>query len=358
MCSHMQLRGPRLKLWMMVLLVMGLWMMQGVAPSVVWSADEENCMMCHKHRGLGRIDLKGQLRVFWTNEETFARSVHGRVPCRGCHIELNQIPHEIVTNKVDCGVQCHKKEPSTGNDFSHRSVYTNYQRSVHSTDLKNPEPGLPNCKYCHLNPLYTRTTGGRTGPIERIVARCIGCHTNAEYANTFYMHVQHRLMKRTMRSRLEVDQLCFTCHLDKKLLRSKGLSEKGIDAAATYKATYHYRAMVLGRDDTADCIDCHAYYEPYSPHNVHLIIKTTNPESAVHPNNKGKVCAQEECHDGVNAVGPKSGPELADLDLHADFESPVYPVEFAVSQVFFVLTFGTLSFLFFWIFLELFRRLF
>jgi hypothetical protein len=318
--------------------------------------------MCHKHRGLARIDLKGTMRLFYVNEDQFARSVHGRVPCRGCHINISQIPHKVQTNKVDCGTQCHVKEPSTGVDFSHRPIYTNYRRSVHGTDLKNPEPGKPTCKYCHQNPLYTRTyaEGGikREKPVEVILARCQACHTNKEWATTFYMHVEHRLMKRTFRSRMEVVELCASCHENTALMKKLGVTKGALHAVETYKKTYHYRALKLGRTDTADCVDCHAHYEPYTPHNIHLILKSSDPESAINVDNRGKICAQDACHDGINAAGPAAGPELAELNMHPNFEDPENPVEFWVTQAFFLLTYGTFTFLFIWMFLELLRRLF
>ncbi len=340
------------------ILLVGLMVVATVAPRPASAADEENCMMCHKHRGIGRIDLKGKRRIFYTDEALFAKSVHGRVPCRGCHVGITQIPHKVVVQKVDCGVQCHKKEPSTGRDFSHRGVYKNYRRSAHGTDLKNPEQGKPVCKYCHQNPLYTRTTVGRSKPIQKVLARCEACHTEKEWANTFYMHIEHRLMKRTMRSRVQVVALCSSCHANKALMKAKGLSYKAIRAVETYRMTYHWKALELGRTDTADCLDCHTYYEPYNVDNVHLILRTSDPESAIHADNKGKICAQDTCHDGVNAAGPKATADLADLDMHMDFEDPINPIEFWVAQGFFCLAFGTMMFLFIWMFLELLRRLF
>jgi hypothetical protein len=142
-------------------------------------------------------------------------------------------------------------------------------------------------------------------------------------------------------------------------MKKLGATDKTIHAVETYKKTYHYRALKLGRTDTADCVDCHTYYEPYSPHNIHLILKASDPESAIHPDNKGKICGQDACHDGTNASGPAAGPELAELNMHSDFENiHTNPIEFWVTQGFIALTYGTLSFLFIWMFLELLRRLF
>lgn len=346
-----------------VILLVGFLVSPHLLADSAWGADEENCLMCHKHRGISRIDLKGNMRIFYVSEALFAKSVHGRVPCRGCHTSISEIPHKIQVNKVNCGTQCHKKEPSTGVDFSHRPIYTNYMRSVHGTDLQNPAPGKPVCKYCHQNPLYTRTYGvgtdiGRQKPVEKILARCNACHTNKEWATTFYMHVEHRLMKRTFRSRLKIVELCSSCHENEKLMRGLGAKEESLKKVKSYKATYHYKALVLGRTDTADCIDCHTHYEPYSPHNVHLILRESDPESAIHPDNKGKICAQSECHDGVNASGPAAGPELANLDLHADFSDPNSSFwEFLIFEIYLWMIVGTVLFLLVVMFFELLRRL-
>ncbi len=355
------LGGSCKRMWYLVLgvlLFMGVW--EGVVPkNASAQADEENCLMCHRHRGIARIDLKGNLRLFFVDEELQAKSVHGRVACRNCHVGITEIPHPVMVKKVNCGTQCHKAEPSTGTDFSHRPVYNNYMKSVHATDLTNPEPDKPVCKYCHVNPVYTTHVEGREKPRERVVARCKGCHTEAEWANVFYLHVEHRLMRRTNRSKLEIANLCATCHDNREMTERRGFSKKGQKAVYTYRLSYHYRALALGRTETATCTDCHAYYEPYSVHSVHLILKTSHPESSVHVDNRGKVCGQEFCHDGELAAGPKAKPGgLDDMDLHTDFEDPDFPVSFWVSQVFFILDFGFPLILSIWMFLELFRRLF
>ena len=172
------------------------------------------------------------------------------------------------------------------------------------------------------------------------------------------MHVEHRLMKRTMRSRLQVVQLCGSCHANEKLMKSKGSNPNAIRAFRTYRKTYHYRALYLGRQDTADCLDCHAYYEPYSPHNVHLILRPSDPDSSVHPDNKGKVCAQDGCHDENRPGGLKATPELAELNLHADFDDPNSAlIEFILWEVYFFLMFGMMGVLAIWMFMELLRRL-
>ncbi|MFQ5646182.1 MAG: hypothetical protein ACE5GM_04570 [bacterium] len=331
------------------------------------AADEENCLMCHKHRGNGRIDIKGKRRIFYVNEEYFSRTTHGRVPCRGCHTSISQIPHKVQIRKVNCGTQCHKKEPSTGEDFSHRAVYINYKRSVHSTNLENPEPGKPVCKYCHSNPMYTRDSNRgaqRQKPIERILDRCNGCHVDREWAETFYMHVEHRLMKRTMRSRYQVVQLCSSCHEKKReMLKLKGLSKNAVRAAVTYKRTYHWRAQLLGRTDTADCLDCHTYFDKYSPHNVHLVLRPSDPDSPVHIDNKGKVCRQSGCHDESKPGGVRAPYSYADLDMHPDFDDPTGSArhnglaEFALGEGYFFFVFMNFVPLVLWMFLELLRRL-
>ena len=52
-----------------------------VVPNKAEAADEENCLMCHKHRGNMRIDLDGNRRIFYVDEGFFDRNdLHLHVP--------------------------------------------------------------------------------------------------------------------------------------------------------------------------------------------------------------------------------------------------------------------------------------
>jgi hypothetical protein len=44
------------------------------------AADEENCLLCHKYPGLGRIDQKsGRLRLFYVDENLYRSGAHAKI---------------------------------------------------------------------------------------------------------------------------------------------------------------------------------------------------------------------------------------------------------------------------------------
>ena len=122
------------------------------AGPVVMGADIENCALCHKYNGLGRIDESGKKRLFFINEDSYEHSVHARVKCKGCHVKVEKFPH-IDIEKVDCSTECHIVEPSVERKFSHFKEVEKYEQSVHGKydgdKLKENAEDLPGCVYCH-----------------------------------------------------------------------------------------------------------------------------------------------------------------------------------------------------------------
>jgi hypothetical protein len=57
-----------------------------------YAVDAENCLMCHRFRGLARVDKDGMYRLFHVDETLFSQGPHARVNCTGCHVDVNEIP--------------------------------------------------------------------------------------------------------------------------------------------------------------------------------------------------------------------------------------------------------------------------
>jgi len=333
------------------------------------AADDENCLMCHKHRGNSRIDIDGRKRLFYVNEVYFSRSVHGRVPCRDCHWYIQQIPHKVITNHVNCGVQCHVKNPSTGRNFSHRPIVEFYNTSVHGGE---PDPDKPVCKRCHRNPLYTRPASSavmlrgtaditqRITPVGKKLNRCVSCHEVEDWATTYYLHVSHRLMDNTFRDKVQIVNLCSSCHADEEKMKRHGLSEIGLQAVETYKMTYHWKRNKHGLDDGATCIDCHSRWREYT-HAVHDIRRKIDPKSTINPKNKLRTCGQEDCHTAklgpIAMGGMKANKDFVSFDVHQNPEEPLDAAAFITAQAFFYLTFGNVTGVLFILFLMLVRRI-
>jgi hypothetical protein len=270
------------------------------APSFAQSQaapDEENCLICHRYPALGRYDENGSKRVYYINDQMFLNSVHGKLRCKGCHVDLDKIPHENV-KKVDCSGQCHIKEPSSNRDFSHQGMVEKYQKSVHGQGVpyqKRFPEDLPTCTYCHGNRLFTPYPGywGKSEELSReTLARCQGCHTDKAWAEKMYTHFSDRMRRR--RGQNEIVQLCTSCHEDEKKM-----ARHGLEAVSTFKDTFHWTLVKYGVRNAPDCITCHV---PVG-YTTHTLRPKTDPVSPIYKNNRIKTCSNQggiqDCHPGA-----------------------------------------------------------
>jgi hypothetical protein len=270
--------------------------------------DTENCLYCHRYPMMGRYDKTGK-RIFYVNENMFAKSVHSKLRCKSCHVGLDTIPHTNI-EKVDCSTKCHIEEPSTSKEFSHKNMINKYEASVHGKGTaENPKPfpeDLPTCKYCHNNRMYNPYPGkwGKSSALSNeTMARCLGCHAEVLWTQRFYTHFTHRMDRR--RSQLSIVALCTSCHGDQKKMVRHGL--EGIE---TYKDTFHWSQVKYGVEGAPDCISCHVP-RGYS---THFIRPKTDPTSPVNFANRVRTCSnqggQQKCHPGAT-------PEFASGRVHA-----------------------------------------
>ena len=330
-----------------VLMAVFLWL--SVLSGHVAADNELNCTLCHKHRGLSRIDENGRFRLFYINQELFNSGPHRRNACKDCHTDIVRIPHDPA-KKVDCTQECHMLEPSGKLKFSHKSIAETLANSAHGKLDKdgNPKPhqeDYPACKDCHESPFYRPVSiykgKLRPGVSERSVTRCKSCHKNGNFANDFYEHVTTRLRK--TRFPMETIEVCAKCHQDPEFLKRHKLD----DAVTTYKQTFHGKLIALGSERTPDCLDCHVVVGQ----NSHLIESRLVPTSSVYKANKPTTCREEDCH-------KNAGPMLAEFQTHVTYDRKKYPVQFYMLLFFKTLMALVLYFFLALIFLELSRRLF
>ena len=262
--------------------------------SVAAAADKENCLMCHKYRYMGRIDDKGKKNNYHVDENTFSSSIHRNISCRDCHTYINKIPHDPVTEAVNCANVCHIKPPFAQEKFSHEKIVDVYNKSIHSIKTEDPEiqkRAKPNCKYCHLNPLYFRLSE-HVVAYEETLRRCFNCHTERGVSQA-YNHITHRLRRKTSRSPQEIVALCAKCHQDVALMKQLNVSPRALDAVESYNRSIHGKLVRLGSQKAADCISCHA------SNILHDIHKKDNRQATVFRDNIKKTCHQ--CHENTNS---------------------------------------------------------
>ena len=300
-------------------------------PQVLYAVDAENCLMCHRFRGLARVDKEGDYRLFYVDEAMFSQGPHARVTCRGCHADIEKIPHDDA-QPVDCLRSCHIEEPTREIIFTHSKVRKGLEDSVHSpqpqdgTTVSNPED-YPRCKDCHDIPLFRPVSifkQVRAGVSERAINRCTQCHSDENFVRYFYSHVTTRLHK--ARDPREVVSMCASCHADPAFIKRHDLP----DVVASYKETYHGKAVQFGSALAPDCLDCHA-----SQNSVHEMRAATDPRSSIHAENRPATCNAQDCH-------RSAGPALASFDVHATRNARTHPLEFGVGVFFVIATLGIL----------------
>ncbi len=302
-----------------------------VAPA--YAADKENCLMCHKYRFLGRIDEQGKKRNYNVDENIYGSTVHRNVPCRDCHTNIKNLPHEPVTEEVSCANQCHIKPPFAKENFSHKKIITEYNKSVHGLhedDTEALKAAKPYCKYCHLNPVFTSVSEERIAGSS--LQRCLNCHEEKGVTQA-YKHITHRLRAKTSRSRQEIVELCSkNCHEDVDLMKSFNVSSESLESVETYNRSIHGKAVALGSQETADCVSCHATSR------IHDIYKKDEPISTVHKDNIKTTC--EQCHRDVN-------DKFVKIDVHSGITHDEKPflhfLEVSLGFVLYGTIFGLLS---------------
>ncbi len=324
-----------------VLLIPSLWL-SGF--SKAQAADPENCLMCHKYPFMGRIAEDGLRRNYHVDEHLFLNSLHGDVECRGCHTYIKKFPHEPVTETVNCANECHIKPPFAEKNFSHRKIIEVFNSSDHAVkadDSPLMKESKPDCKYCHLNPLY-KIADEKNIDYEKTLDRCLNCHKKKGVTEA-YLHMTHRLRHKTSRSSQEIVSLCArNCHGNVPLMEKLGATGRDLEVVATYKESIHGKMTALGSEKAADCISCHASSL------IHDIYEKDNPKSSIHEDNLQAIC--KNCHAKINQ-------HFVKIAVHPRIKVPHHPVLFVMSNlVLKAILYGTVFGLMGLLFLETYRR--
>jgi formate dehydrogenase gamma subunit len=300
--------------------------------------DPDNCMMCHQFRGLTRYDSEAdRVHLFYVDPGYIdhLEGPHARLACTDCHERkhVSVIPHEPVP-PVDCARTCHLSDrDGIARRFSHEDVAVMMQKGVHNDDLlerlefqQGPllNDGQSNCLYCHDEPQFRGPTDlfpELTG--DQLMARCNVCHTDqlSIDAQYYLKHVVARMQP--ARPHLEIAQACAVCHSDPAIKEEFELS----DAVASYLLSFHGKAVLLGENDTAGCLSCHA-----GPNgNVHEILAQDNPASSVHSGRIATTCSTIDCHPGAD-------PGFVQAAVHWNLQRQGDSLEFLLAFGFILLT--------------------
>ncbi len=306
------------------------------------AADPENCLSCHRYRGLARVSDDGKsVHSYHVDPNYYDRALgpHARLRCTDCHAraEVSVIPHQAVS-PVNCTTTCHLSPTARLEvSFSHESIAKMLEGSVHTAEVLNKSNGLlgeplragqSRCLLCHDEPVFRQaeeTWAQREAP----VARCEVCHTeqlpipmDARFA---FRHVNART--RPARTKADVVRVCALCHSDPAIQQAYRLP----DTTASYLASFHGKAMQLGSEATAGCLDCHVG----EMQNIHVMQAHTQTESPTSPAHLPDTCRSAACH-------PTAGHAVSTAAVHLEL-SAGRGVEYFIASLFVLLilfTFG------------------
>ncbi len=322
----------------------------------VSASDKDNCLLCHRFRGLSRLDPKtNELRLFFCSAEyyEYRQGPHARVDCTGCHDpdEVRVIPHHVKT-RVDCTKTCHVSQATgVALRFSHRRVEASLERSIHSPETLDAlkfeppllRPGQSACLYCHDQPTFGFDRGVPEGFLRHSGGtRCDTCHSEEVPIDITYFanHVASRM--KPARPVKQLAQVCAVCHSDPQIMKRTG----GHDPVASYLQSFHGKASLLGSHKTATCVECHSAPDG----DQHMMLAKDDPGSSINPVNLPDTCRTTACH-------PGAPPEMSRAAVHLDLDPTQRTPEFYVAIFFIVMTASVMAIFFLLVVLELFNAL-
>ncbi len=300
--------------------------------------DPEGCLVCHRYRGLGILDKSEErIKLFYVDPMYYDQMLgpHARLRCTDCHTRkaVAVLPHKEVS-PVDCTQFCHLSDASNLEiRFGHDRIGNMLGHSVHTEetlDNCNQLLGAPleaaqsRCLLCHDEPTYRRK-GDNWAESEAPVSRCNVCHDARLPVDTrhYYWHVHARSIP--ARSNKELIRVCAVCHSNEAIRAKYELP----DSTASYLASFHGKAALLGSVETAGCLDCHV--GPMQ--NVHQIESHITPGAPTRMENLSDTCRTARCH-------PMAGKKVGSAAVHLEL-STSRGIEFFIAAIFVLMIIGT-----------------
>ncbi|MGE3958178.1 MAG: hypothetical protein AB7H96_15790 [Vicinamibacterales bacterium] len=250
------------------------------------------CDTCHGMQNLAVRDApQGPVRSFSVPLEAFHRSVHASLTCQQCHQDTAGYPHRLDQPRqpVSCDQDCHATG-ADGQPYTHAAIARDVAVSVHVTD-DHPAAHTSTCLTCH----------GSGNP--HAIAPVKGLAPAARMAT------------------------CVACHDDEERMARAGADT---EAVASYRRSFHSKAITFGATSAAVCQDCHT---------AHRVLPASDARSSIAAAALPATCGQSACHPGARANFAVSGANHLDLRVRRE------PLLMAEEWMFWLLTSGTMAML-------------
>ncbi len=265
-----------------------------LTPGVLAQSTDE-CMACHSDPDLTTSTPEGERLSLHVDLEVYENSIHGVFDCIDCHATIEDLPHDEVLPRVDCG-ECHSDAVEEYQDSIHAIGWYegislsagcadchgkhDVQPSAEESSRTNPRNLAKMCGQCHARPEVSAIFGRRGfDPIadyeESVHGKKLRESPDAEVATCVRCHGSHTILPpvnpESSFCKFEVPNTCGGCH------------EK---ESEEYKQSVHWTAVNRGHFESPVCNDCHA---------EHRIISPTTEDAMTHPSLvSSELCAS--CH--------------------------------------------------------------
>jgi cytochrome b subunit of formate dehydrogenase len=278
------------------------------------------CLRCHAdHEEKFVLRRDGSKNNIFIDTKVLEDSVHGKVPCTGCHSDVTKLPHaKPLAGAIGC-VECHrqrwdklKNDPDPKQRERLDVVVQQTEEYLHSAHAK-PNPNNQSRVSAACHDCHDAHNIGTPGAAQRKEHRlknpevCGRCHEKEKKDYLASIHGKAIVEKKDEKS-----AVCSDCHtLHKigspktdamKLQITQNCGSCHEEAQKTYMASYHGQINQMGYANTAKCFDCHG---------SHKIQKGDDPTSEVHVNNRMENC--RACHknasDNFLAFQPHGDPD-------------------------------------------------
>jgi len=304
----MSVWGLRFRVWAALLLNLGLAAHAGLK--------DADCLECHSDKTLTKTNAAGRETNLYVDPARLAASAHQTNTCISCHTDLTEKHPDdnLAVKPVDCH-RCHERQTES------------YGASVHGLALKAGRSDSATCRDCHdshevvapalpASPLHVSNQAKTCGQCHVQEAKDLAVSVHGKAAATGVReaptctdcHSEHKIesLANGDAKRLSAD-VCSRCHASERINTKFNLPT---DRVTTFFDSYHGLAGAYGSTLAANCASCHGY---------HKILRSSDPESTIHPNQLVKTCGK--CHPGatekfalskihVNLQAAKSGPDL------------------------------------------------
>lgn len=288
-------------------------------PASSFAAQRDYCFSCHGKKGVtGFVD-----------RAVYTASVHGRLECTSCHLDITDYPHKKGTH-ANC-TYCH----FLGKLGAPTETARAYGLSVHGNQVKKGNGAAPSCQTCHGSHDVFRSADERSKTSrQKIPNLCSMCHPREfeDYARS--IHGKEFIEKKNLGA-----AACFDCHMEHLIPRVEQdqwklalIQECGTchsKELETYHKTYHGKVTRLGYTTAAKCSDCHG---------SHKILSKDDEGSTLSPGYILYTC--QACH-------AKAGFSFTKFYAHAEEENRAeYPLLYYIFLFMTILLIGVFTFFF------------